>query len=140
MLGTLVPRDGKVLVLVNGAYGDRIAKICDYHGRSKVVQKCPENQPVSVTQLDQTLSADSSITHVVAVHCETTTGILNPVKDISEVVKRHGRSLLLRREEDVNGDGEIDVVSFYVAGKLRRRQVRDPEAPRLDHRCPRLRA
>ncbi len=95
MLGTLVPRDGKVLVLVNGAYGDRIAKICDYHGRAKVVQKCPENQPVSVTQLDQALSADSSITHVVAVHCETTTGILNPLKDISAVVKRHGRRLLI---------------------------------------------
>lgn len=95
MMGTLVPRDGKVLVLINGAYGDRIAKICDYHGRATIIQKCPENQPVDTAALDANLGNDSAITHVVAVHCETTTGILNPLKEISEVVARHGRKLLI---------------------------------------------
>ena len=95
MLGTLVPKGGKALVLVNGAYGERIAKILDYHGRAKVVQKCPENQPVSTGELDQALAADSAISHVVAVHCETTTGILNPLKEIADVTKRHGRRLLI---------------------------------------------
>ncbi len=95
MLGTLVPKDGKVLVLVNGAYGERIAKILDYHGRAKVVQQCAENLPVNVGQLEETLSADSAITHVVAVHCETTTGILNPLKEISAATARQGRKLLI---------------------------------------------
>lgn len=95
MLGTLVPLDGKILVLINGAYGDRIAKICGYHGRETVIQKCPENIPVSVGDLDKTLSEDNDITHVVAVHCETTTGILNPVEQIAETVAKHGRRLLI---------------------------------------------
>ena len=95
MLGTLVPKDGKVLVLINGAYGDRIAKICDYHGRETVIQKCPENVPVSVSAVDAALTEDDAISHVVAVHCETTTGILNPIEQIAETVAKHGRRLLI---------------------------------------------
>ncbi len=95
MLGTLVPPAGKVLVLVNGAYGERIGKILEYQGRSKVMQICPENQPVDVDLLRRTLAADADITHVAAVHCETTTGILNPLKDIADVVAQAGRRLLI---------------------------------------------
>ena len=46
-------------------------------------------------------------------------------------VQRDGKALILRREEDINGDGEIDVVSFYKDGKLRRRQIRDPDITRM---------
>lgn len=95
MMGTLVPADGNVLILVNGAYGHRIAKICDYYKRSYSIQECAEDQPINVEQLSNTLANDSSITHVVAVHCETTSGILNPIKEISDVVVTHQRSLLI---------------------------------------------
>ncbi|MBT6093871.1 MAG: 2-aminoethylphosphonate--pyruvate transaminase [Rhodospirillaceae bacterium] len=95
MLGTLVPPGGKALVLVNGAYGQRIAKILDYHGRAKVVQECPENEPVDSQRLAQALADDADITHVVAVHCETTTGILNPLKEVADTVAAAGRKLLI---------------------------------------------
>ncbi|MGI9372914.1 MAG: 2-aminoethylphosphonate--pyruvate transaminase [Hyphomicrobiales bacterium] len=95
MMGTLVPRDGKVLVLINGAYGERIAKICTYHDRAVETLKWAENVPVDAGEVDAALSADQDITHVVIVHCETTTGILNPVKDVADVVARHGRKYLI---------------------------------------------
>lgn len=95
MIGTLVPRDGKLLVLINGAYGTRIARICEIIGREKVILEWPENEPVDPAGVEAALSSDPSITHVVAVHCETTTGILNPIAEIAGVVADHGRRFLI---------------------------------------------
>ena len=95
MIGNFVPADGKLLILVNGAYGQRIAKICDYYGRSYLVQESAEDVPVDTAQLDATLDANADISHVAVVHCETTSGILNPIEAVSEIVARHGRSLLI---------------------------------------------
>jgi 2-aminoethylphosphonate-pyruvate transaminase len=95
MIGNFVPADGKLLILINGAYGQRIAKICDYYGRSYLVQESAEDVPVDSVQLDARLDADGDITHVVVVHCETTSGILNPLREVAEVVARHQRSLLI---------------------------------------------
>ena len=95
MLGCFVPRDGKVLILINGAYGARMAKICGVLGRSFVTQEVPEDTPTDLEALDRALAADGAIGHVAAVHCETTSGILNPLHEIAEVVARHGRRLLI---------------------------------------------
>ena len=95
MIGNFVPADGKLLILINGAYGQRIAKICDYYGRNYRVQESAEDVPVDTAELDATLDADSEITHVVVVHCETTSGILNPLAEVAQVVARHGRRLLI---------------------------------------------
>lgn len=95
MIGNFVPADGRLLILINGAYGQRIAKICDYYKRDYLVQESAEDVPVDTNQLDATLDANPDIGHVVVVHCETTSGILNPVKAVSEIVARHKRSLLI---------------------------------------------
>ncbi|MDH3633287.1 MAG: 2-aminoethylphosphonate--pyruvate transaminase [Gammaproteobacteria bacterium] len=95
MIGNFVPADGKLLVLINGAYGKRIAKICDYYKRDYEVQESPEDVPVDTAELDATLDANPDISHVVVVHCETTSGILNPIRQVSEIVARHQRSLLI---------------------------------------------
>jgi 2-aminoethylphosphonate-pyruvate transaminase len=95
MIGNFVPADGKLLILVNGAYGQRIAKICDYYKRDYLVQESAEDVPVNIVELDTTLDNDTSITHVAVVHCETTSGILNPLHEVAEVVARHRRSLLI---------------------------------------------
>lgn len=95
MMGNFVPVDGKALILINGAYGHRIAKICDYYRREYVIQECAEDVPVDTDALDQTLANDPEISHVVMVYCETTSGILNPIEKISEVVARHQRGLLI---------------------------------------------
>jgi 2-aminoethylphosphonate-pyruvate transaminase len=95
MIGNFVPADGKLLILINGAYGKRIAKICEYYGRNHVIEECPEDKAVDTATLDRRLAEDSAISHVAVVHCETTSGVLNPVKEVSEIVARHGRSLLV---------------------------------------------
>ncbi len=94
-LGTLVPRDGKTLVLVNGAYGKRMARILEYVGRACAVLETPEDTPNDVAALDAALAADPAITHVAAVHCETTSGILNPISEIAAAVAGRGRRLLI---------------------------------------------
>ena len=95
MIGCFVPTDGKLLILVNGAYGHRIAKICDYYQRDYLIQESPEDVPIDTRELDETLAKNPDISHVAMVYCETTTGILNPIREISETVARHQRGLLI---------------------------------------------
>lgn len=95
MLGTTIPREGKLLVLANGHYGDRIARIAAYLGIDHLVHDTGELAPPDVKKLDQTLTLDGSITHVAFVHNETTTGMLNPLEELCRVVKHHRRVLLV---------------------------------------------
>ena len=95
MLGTLIPREGRVLILVNGAYGQRMARICGMIGRSFEVMEWPEDQPVDAAALQCRLEAEPGISHVAVVHCETTSGILNPIAEVAEVTAHLGRHLLI---------------------------------------------
>lgn len=95
MLGTFVPKDGKVLVLANGAYGQRAASTMDYLGRAKVVVDKGDYLPPRGEEVAQILAEDSDITHVLAIHCETSSGILNPVEEIAEATRAAGRKLLI---------------------------------------------
>ncbi len=94
-LGTLVPRDGRLLVLVNGAYGERMMKIAKYLGRPAIALSCAEDRAPDLGSLEALLAEDPAITHVAAVHCETTSGILNPIERIAEIVAKHGRGLVI---------------------------------------------
>ncbi len=94
-IGSLLPRDGKLLVLVNGAYGRRIVTICDYLGRDHCVLEWPEDQVPEVVAVEHALADDPAITHVMVVHCETTSGILNPLADIAQLVADQGRKLMV---------------------------------------------
>ena len=94
-IGTLLPRDGKLLVLVNGAYGRRMVKIAQVMGRAVDALEWPEDRPVDPAALDRRLAQDPAITHVAVVQCETTSGILNPVEAIADTAARHGRHLLI---------------------------------------------
>jgi len=111
MIGTLVPKAGKLLVLINGAYGRRAAKICDHAGRAHRDLEWAEDKPVEAAKVAAALKADAAITHVFAVHCETTTGILNPIAEVAEVVAAAGRKLL------------IDAMSAFGAVPLNAREV-----------------
>lgn len=95
MLGTFVASKGKVLILVNGSYGKRMVKMCDYIQCPYQVYETPEQVPPDPAQVAAMLAADPAITHVAAVHCETTSGILNPLKEIGVVVAAAGRHLLV---------------------------------------------
>lgn len=95
MLGSFVPCDGKVLVLANGAYGKRAAETLRYLGRAHAVIDKGDYLPPRGAEVAEVLSADPAITHVLAIHCETSSGILNPVQEISEATYAAGRKLLI---------------------------------------------
>ena len=95
MLGSFVPRDGKVLVLSNGAYGLRAAATLDQIGRAKVLLDKGDYLPPRGDEVARILADDPAITHVLAIHCETSSGILNPVEEIAEATAAAGRKLLI---------------------------------------------
>ena len=94
-LGTLVPREGKLLVLVNGAYGQRMVKIMRRMGRDVIALSTAENRTHDPGEIQSTLRGDPAIGYVAAVHCETTSGILNPIERIADVVHAEGRALVV---------------------------------------------
>ena len=110
-IGTLVPRERKLLVLVNGAYGRRMVQIARIIGRACTCIETAEDVPVSPEALDGALAADAAISHVAVVQCETTSGLLNPVEAVATVCARHGRKLL------------IDAMSAFGALPLEARQT-----------------
>ncbi len=110
-IGTLVPRGGKLLVLVNGAYGTRMVQIARVMGRAVETLEWREDERVDPQAVDARLGEDASITHVAVVHCETTSGILNPIEAVADVVAGRGRPLI------------IDAMSAFGALPLDARQV-----------------
>ncbi len=94
-VATLVPRQGHVLVLDNGAYCKRFGKLATLMGRRTTILERAEDEPVSAEELDSQLQKDPSITHVGLIHCETGTGVLNPLQAVSDVCQRHGKGLIV---------------------------------------------
>jgi 2-aminoethylphosphonate-pyruvate transaminase len=94
-VNTLVPRSGHVLVLINGAYGKRMAKLTEMMGRRLTTFETPDDVPTTAEDVERMLAKDASITHVGLIHCETSTGIQNPLAAIADVVARHGRGLIV---------------------------------------------
>jgi len=88
VISSVIPRDGKLLVLVNGAYGRRIAQTARVHGIALDVLEVAENRKFTPELVAEHLASLTGITHVAVVHCETTSGILNQVEEIGVVV--HG--------------------------------------------------
>src|SRR3982750_4767885 len=95
MITSFVPKTGKLLVLINGAYGQRAKRIAEIAGRAVVTHETPEDTPPDLAAIERLLAGDKAITHVFAVHCETTSGILNPIVEIAALVARQGRRLLV---------------------------------------------
>ena len=111
-VATVVPRDGHVLVLDNGAYCKRAAKLTQMMGRRASVLAFAEEEPVSAQALEARLAEDASITHVVLIHCETGTGVLNPFAEVSEVCARRGKGLI------------VDAMSSFGAIEIDARRLR----------------
>lgn len=95
VIGSVIKPGDKLLILSNGAYGDRMGNIAEYHGISYDMLAFDETEQVSVSYVDDYLSHNAEITHVAVVHCETTTGVLNPLKEIAHLVKMHGKKLIV---------------------------------------------
>ena len=105
-VATVVPRDGHVLVLDNGAYCKRAARLTSLMGRRCTLMPFDESQPVSPQAVAEKLDADTSVTHVVLIHCETGAGVLNPLQEIATVCERHGKGLIV---DAMSSFGALDI-------------------------------
>ncbi len=106
MLGTLVPRTGRALVLANGAYGRRAAAALRQMGRAVEVIDTGDTRPPRGAEVADRLARDPAITQVVAIHCETSSGILNPLDEIAAAVAGAGRGLLV---DSMSAFGAVDL-------------------------------
>jgi 2-aminoethylphosphonate-pyruvate transaminase len=92
---TCVPRTGKVVILTNGAYGNRMEQILERAGIDHTVLRTAEDTPSQPQVLADLLMRDPAITHVAVVHCETTTGILNPIEALGSIAKSHEKTFIV---------------------------------------------
>jgi len=92
VIGSTVPPDGKLLVIINGAYGARIAKIAMVLRIDTTTLECTTNVAPVPADVGRMLTEDAAITNVAVVHCETTTGIINPIDQIGRVVRQHDKT------------------------------------------------
>ncbi|WP_346894907.1 2-aminoethylphosphonate--pyruvate transaminase [uncultured Roseibium sp.] len=95
MLASFTPKNKKTLILSNGAYGKRAVETMQYLGRPVAVLDKGDYLPPRGDEVARLLAEDPEISHVVVVHCETSSGILNPVEEISEAVAAADRTLLI---------------------------------------------
>lgn len=91
VISSCIPPNGKLLVIVNGAYGERLVKMAEVHGIPTETLRFRENELPSVEQVRDTLANDDQIKLVSVCHCETTSGIMNPIEEIGQVVYEQGR-------------------------------------------------
>jgi 2-aminoethylphosphonate-pyruvate transaminase len=90
VISSTVPPNGKLLVIINGAYGKRIAKIASMLKIDSSILEYSENTTPDIREVEDAMKADREITNVAIVHCETTTGIINPIREIGKLVAISG--------------------------------------------------
>ncbi len=86
VVSSTIPPDGKLLVIINGAYGKRLAKIASVLKIDTVTLEYPENTTPNLREIEDAMKSNGGVTNVSIVHCETTTGIINPIREIGELV------------------------------------------------------
>ena len=111
-VATLVPTSGHILVLDNGAYCKRAARLSTLMGRRCTLMPFAEDEAVPPAALREKLSADSSITHVILIHCETGAGVVNPMQAIADVCAEFNRGLI------------VDAMSSFAALEIDARKTR----------------
>ena len=94
-VGSMIPRDGKLLVCVNGAYGRRLAVIAQRLTIDTVVLEFGETEPLDASRVAGTLKREGPFSHVAAIHCETTSGILNPIGEVGAAAASAGSSFIV---------------------------------------------
>src|SRR5215469_4865675 len=95
VIAQLVPPGGKLLIHANGVYGDRLVEIAAHLGTPHAVIRTAPFTPPTTEQFEEAIVADPAITHVMIVHCETSTGVLNPLDPVAAVCRRHTKGLFI---------------------------------------------
>jgi 2-aminoethylphosphonate-pyruvate transaminase len=110
---TCVPAEGKVAVLANGAYGERMGQMLQHARINHVIIRSAESTPCDPAALDNLLAEDPAVTHAAAVHCETTSGILNPIAALGSIARRRGIAFVVDAMSSF-GAIPIDLTDFAI--------------------------
>ena len=94
MVSSLTSKDSKILILINGAYGQRMKKMCTYLNRDFIEYEVAEHEVHELIKIEELID-NNDLTHVFTVYCETTSGILNPIEDIAKLVESKKLSLFI---------------------------------------------
>lgn len=113
VMNSAISNTDKALIITNGAYGERIVKIAQYIGLAFSEYSIAYNEYPNEEEIRTILKEDSDITHLVMVHCETTTGILNPIEMISDLSKEFGKTLIIDAMSSFGGM-EINVPDLGI--------------------------
>ncbi|MBC6975743.1 2-aminoethylphosphonate--pyruvate transaminase [Bacillus sp. Xin] len=113
VIGSVIPKEGKLLVCTNGAYGKRIVQMAEMLHIDVVVSQTEEWEPTNLVEIEDLLQKDQEITHVVVVHCETTTGIINPIADVCNLGKQYGKVTIVDAMSSFGGI-EMDVSDLQI--------------------------
>ena len=113
VMTSAISNQDKVLIISNGAYGERIVKTAQYIGLITSEYSVPYNEYPNVEEIRNILKEDSDITHIMMVHCETTTGILNPIEMIAKLSKEFGKTLIIDAMSSFGGM-EINVPELGI--------------------------
>ncbi|AJQ28532.1 2-aminoethylphosphonate--pyruvate transaminase [Pelosinus fermentans] len=95
VLMTCISKEEKCLIITNGAYGERMVAMAKCIGTNHVVHRVQYDMIPDANDIKNILENDMGITHIAMVHCETTTGILNPIQDIADISKAYGKTLIV---------------------------------------------
>jgi aspartate aminotransferase-like enzyme len=98
----------KMLCCINGSFGERFAEVAEANGIALVKLAPPLGQPISPLDLDRTLNETPDVEAVALTHNETSVGLINPLKDLAAVVKKHGKLLFVDAVSSMGGT-EINV-------------------------------
>lgn len=101
-----VGKNEKILIVANGAYGDRMVDMVTHAGIQYVKYDEPSNVSPSATKIAKILDEDSRITHVAMVHSETTSGILNDIESVAKVVKQRNKIFIV---DAMSSFGGVDI-------------------------------
>ncbi|MEG0273783.1 MAG: 2-aminoethylphosphonate--pyruvate transaminase [Longicatena sp.] len=113
VISSILPKDGTLLLLSNGAYGERIAKMCTYHNIKCIHIEQAYNLIPDAQKAEEALKEHSEITHVAMIHSETTSGILNDIHTIGELCAKYQKTFIVDAMSSFGGV-DIDLCEDHI--------------------------
>lgn len=113
VLTTCMRPEDKCLIITNGAYGERVVAMAKYIGINYIVHSVKYNMIPDANDIRDILANDTAVTHIAMVHCETTTGILNPIEGIADLSKKYNKTLIVDAMSSFGGI-EINVQELGI--------------------------
>ena len=113
VISSVIGRTDVLLVIANGAYGERIAKMANIYRLEHHVLRFDENEIVTPEATQKFLKSHPGITHVACIHSETTTGLFNPIREIGAVCQQNNKVFIVDAMSSFGGV-EMDMRKWHI--------------------------